>query len=224
LKKYGLEPDALKNQDIKFGARMYEPDPSCFPGDVKPTLAFKGTDSPESIATDVMQAGGLETSYYARANDIGNTVRTSKGGPVDFTGHSLGGGLAATAAESSGGQANTFNAAGVHSATLGRSPSNDKITNYTMEGEPLTSAQNSWLPPGPALGTQRVVKFPPVSPIDETVLEPDFWPDHPNYPAVVGPAVSDQLDRHSIDTMEKGLRLEREANQRNVEEALGNKC
>jgi hypothetical protein len=162
--------DVFYSPDDGFMAAVYE-------GDQGDVVAFRGTDVSElvDIVTDVDQSFGLTTSQYAWAlsttKDVlehhtspfsgGGTPRT-----LTFTGHSLGGGLAACAALFSGIVPTvTFNAAGLHEASRLRAlearlrartergrayslidvatddtPSGFLLA-YHVEGEPLTALQ-----------------------------------------------------------------------------------
>ena len=60
-----------------------------------------------------------------------SAVHDFTGGNVHFVGHSLGGGLAAASAITTGGSATVFNAAGVHSNTVGGlSFDNGSVTHF----------------------------------------------------------------------------------------------
>ena len=86
-------------------------------------IAFRGTEgaSWKDWKTNVLQAFGLETSQYSRAQKMGG----KHGASFHFVGHSLGGGLAVTAAIEAGGSATVFNAAGVHNNTIGTASRSD---------------------------------------------------------------------------------------------------
>jgi RHS repeat-associated protein len=84
-------------------------------------LAFAGT-SPTSLSdwnANLIQAFGGTSSQHIAAFKLASTLYDASGGNLSFTGHSLGGGIAAAAAIRNGGSATVFNAAGVHSNTLG---------------------------------------------------------------------------------------------------------
>lgn len=124
------------------------------------SLAFRGTEgSVLDVSADITQAIGITTLQYERAiqlaknvvSNLGqitreNTNQTAGMSELFFTGHSLGGGLAASAAAITGVSAVTFNSAGVHDATLrnhGASLKSDfkNIRNYRLCGEALTWSQ-----------------------------------------------------------------------------------
>lgn len=96
-------------------------------------VAYAGT-SPSSWANwsaNLTQALGLESSQYTLGIDIANRLQQQYGSNLSFTGHSLGGGIAAAAAAVTGLDAVVFNAAGVNSATVGR-------YGATLSGAPVT--------------------------------------------------------------------------------------
>lgn len=92
-------------------------------------VAFAGT-SPSSWANwkaNLRQAFGLRSAQY----EAGKAYAASLDGNVQFTGHSLGGGIASAAAIVTGNSATVFNAAGVHSNTLnGMSRANGSVTHF----------------------------------------------------------------------------------------------
>jgi hypothetical protein len=116
-------------------------------------LAFAGTESSlADIRADVAQGLGRQTRQYEMAIALAGSLKQSSGcgGKLTLTGHSLGGGLAAAAALVHGLHATTFNAAGVHAATVrhhGGSLDNAGalIEAYRVRGEPLSYIQDSGL-------------------------------------------------------------------------------
>ncbi len=114
-------------------------------------LAFRGTnDIKLDGVTDVAQGLGLRTSQYQSAVQLAKMAQNfaeRKQGILRLTGHSLGGGLASTAALVHDQDAVVFNPAGVHGDTLNRygaslERSDVLITNYIVEGEVLNTAQD----------------------------------------------------------------------------------
>jgi hypothetical protein len=114
-------------------------------------LVFKGTQ-PTSIAdwrTNLAQGMGLEAAQYEEAIQLANEWKAKVGGEnLELVGHSLGGGLASTAALVTGLHATVFNPAGVHLATLTRhgkdmSRAGELIQVYRVAGEVLTTLQDS---------------------------------------------------------------------------------
>lgn len=109
-------------------------------------VGFRGTRgaNPSDWQANFGQGLGIETNYYSRANKIGEVLRRSAVGPISFVGHSLGGGLAATASGASGLPAQTFNAAGLSRGTLARLPlANSKLVHATnVTGDILSGFQD----------------------------------------------------------------------------------
>jgi type VI secretion system secreted protein VgrG len=123
--------------------------------DGRVVVAFRGTvpTTWQSWVLGNSQNVGLPSPQYAQAAAVGRSVQAEYGNNVEFTGHSLGGGLAATAAMGTGRRADTFNAAGVHRNSYlyyGLNPLNQgNVDNYTVRGDILTGAQrNTGLPDG----------------------------------------------------------------------------
>jgi type VI secretion system secreted protein VgrG len=155
LKKFGLRPSDLTIAGSNFGVQAYAPDPAVFGDSMKPTVAFKGTQDAtpgsEDMNNNIAQGWGSNSPYYARAVKIGGKIRDSgEADSIDLTGHSLGGGLAAAASETSGSSATTFNAAGLNTQTLpmyGAAAQPSSITNYRVDGDILTGLQEGKLGP-----------------------------------------------------------------------------
>ena len=153
LAELGIDPSDLDHTVTGMQATIYQN------ADGKYVLAFRGTEKDRQPFADFGNdiAGGVATSLQV-ANAINLSTKLAKAvGPenVDFTGHSLGGELASVAAIATGGQAVTFNAAGVSttSETIARgscltnfgtqSPfdgSNVKAYSYALD--PLNNAQD----------------------------------------------------------------------------------
>ncbi len=97
-------------------------------GDAR-VVAFAGTN-PGSFANwkaNLLQAFGFESTHY----NAGFEFAQRFGGNVHYTGHSLGGGIAAAVAIRSGVSATVFNAAGVHINTLGGVlPANGSVVHF----------------------------------------------------------------------------------------------
>jgi Lipase (class 3) len=119
-------------------------------------VGFAGTDPLDvdgDDLTDVLQGIGVPTVQYKLAEHLAHQVQDLAGnGHVAFTGHSLGGGLAAAAALATGENAVTFNAAGLSDATIRDIThvdpnvvrewyqTNGDVRSYSVAGEPLTTA------------------------------------------------------------------------------------
>jgi type VI secretion system secreted protein VgrG len=122
---------------------------------MKPTVAFKGTESLKPWGDDMEnnfeQGAGMDSPYYSQAVSIGKQIRDSgNAANIDLTGHSLGGGLASAASETSGSTATIFNASGLNPETLplyGATQQPSSITNYRVDGDILTGMQEGKLGP-----------------------------------------------------------------------------
>lgn len=116
-------------------------------------LSYAGTDDRPDVVTDIWQGMFGNGTQYDLAIDNANKVEQHFGKITDFTGHSLGGGLASFAAIVHNRSAITFNAAGVHTQTVeayGTSldSAESLILAYRVRGEFLSTIQNagwSWL-------------------------------------------------------------------------------
>ena len=99
--------------------------------------------------TCLSQGLGFGAAAYQQAIKLAKVVAEVYGDKVTFTGHSMGGGLAAAAAIVANRPAVTFNSAGVHSATLEEFGLDDvtinerleAIENYYVPGEWLSTLQ-----------------------------------------------------------------------------------
>lgn len=151
----------FKPDESGFRAEIYLPDPEILGPGYKPTIAFKGSSGPIELADGKTrdttledfagingpQTIGLRTDYYDRAMGLANDFRRL-GVYADYTGHSLGGGLASAAVSVSGERAITFNAAPLHADTARdfahRTPGaklydpTPLITAYQVQGELLS--------------------------------------------------------------------------------------
>ena len=152
LAELGIDPSEL---DTKYGmqATVYQN------ADGKYVLAFRGTELDREPGKDLGNdiAGGAFTSFQVNEAINVSTKLAKAVGPenLDFTGHSLGGELASVAAIATGGQAVTFNAAGVSttSETIARgscltnfgtqSPMDgSNVKAYSYEIDPVNNAQD----------------------------------------------------------------------------------
>lgn len=188
LAKLNLEPAMLDRG--AFHAEVYA---SGAPGQEAYTIAFRGSGGRAGDwVSNGLQGLGLPSNHYARALEIGRSIsRVDPSISVEFVGHSLGGGLAAHAANASGREAITFNAAGLHplsqlqgrhvAAEAGRLPGTAE--NFSVPGEFLTTAQEA-LPLVPnAFGTTNRLagtapegstwfqQFGPMAPINRHMMD-----------------------------------------------------
>jgi len=146
LMAVGIDPSLLENPQTGFRAGIYTD------GDGNHVLAFAGSnDVKDWTAANFRQGLGWESEQYDEAVQLAQLASAAYGDDLAITGHSLGGGLAATAAMAVDGAAVTFNASGVHDRTiegLGLDPAAAKadaaagqIRRYNVDGEALTRAQ-----------------------------------------------------------------------------------
>lgn len=154
-------------------------------GDGHYVLAFAGTDGFSDALTDIGQATGLSTKQYAQARSLTTTLSTAYGGNLVLTGHSLGGGLAAYGAVSTGSTAVTFNAAGLSDAHLedaglhwqaGRAnvARTGQVRAYHVDSDILTNSQEAFEDVPDAIGAPITIANPVEQPTDWSWLVPPF--------------------------------------------------
>ena len=119
-----------------------------------------------SLTTRPIARSGPEVAGRWKSTRISAVARADPEQKLDisFTGHSLGGGLAALAARASGREAVTFNAAGLNNASMrdeqtfldaaGIAPGT--VDNYVVQGKVLTGLQGS-LPIPRAFGDKHLL-------------------------------------------------------------------
>jgi len=128
-------------------------------------LAYTGTRNAKDWFHGNSQGLGLDVAQYRHAVKLGKQVNDAFQGDVTVTGHSLGGGKGSLVAAIIGARAVTFNAAGVHKATLKREFDNyteayeNNIDAYSVKGEILTAFQDYTFAPK-ALGNRKVLIDP----------------------------------------------------------------
>jgi hypothetical protein len=145
LAKAGIDPKSLYNDTSGFRAVIYSD------GQGRHVLAFRGTSDIKDWMTNLRQGLGFEDAQYQQAISLAKQAKIAFGQDLVLAGHSLGGGLAATAAAATDTPAVTFNAAGVHDKTLKRNgldPDAVKtvaeqglIRRYAVKNEILTELQ-----------------------------------------------------------------------------------
>ncbi len=143
---FGIDPAGLQDSASGFQAGIYS-DERHF------VLAFAGTNDMRDWLSNVRQATGYDDVQYNQAVAAAKSAKAVFGDALVITGHSLGGGLAATAALATGTLAVTFNAAGVSDHTLNRfgiNPAAAKqdaesggICRYSEQYDMLTGTQES---------------------------------------------------------------------------------
>jgi uncharacterized Zn-binding protein involved in type VI secretion len=154
-KRLSADPDSLPEElrdivwdDPKTGYRaaLYESEI-----DGSRVLAFRGTAEAQGWKNNLQQGLGYESQQYMRAADTAKVLKRVYGGDFELSGHSLGGGLAQTAAGATGQPATVFNAAGPHPDTLKRVGDLDRgdvdklVEAYHVRGEALTGGQRPYV-------------------------------------------------------------------------------
>lgn len=145
---------ATQNSDTGFKSAIFQNKK----GDV--VVAFAGTDTAgglseifNDVKTDLLQGLGFMSTQYRQAASLAREVVAKfSNSKITYTGHSLGGGLAATASAVTGKPAITINPAGVHRNTLKRegidpqafkkAAENGLVTRYVVKGEILDRFQS----------------------------------------------------------------------------------
>jgi len=142
----GIDPASLHDSASGFQAGIYSDNQQY-------VLAFAGTNDMRDWLSNVRQATGYDDVQYNQAVAVAKSAKAAFGDALVIAGHSLGGGLAATAALATGTVAVTFNAAGVSDYTLNRmgiDPAAAKqdaqaggIRRYSEQYDMLTGTQES---------------------------------------------------------------------------------
>jgi Putative lipase essential for disintegration of autophagic bodies inside the vacuole len=114
LLRAGIHPADLSDAKSGFDAALYRNEQGLV------VLAFNGTDQGRDWRSNLRQGLGLTDVQYDQAIALTSKAQQAFGQDLVLSGHSLGGGLAATAGMVSNIPTVTFNAAGVHDATLER--------------------------------------------------------------------------------------------------------
>lgn len=150
MRQAGIDPALLKDEKSGFLAQVY--------GDAqgRRVVAYSGTDEGKDWLTNLGQGVGFDMAQYRQAIELGRQAKVAFGEQVVFTGHSLGGGLAAAAAVAADVPTVTFNAAGLNDKTierLGIDPDwarqhaeEGLIRRYAVKNEILTDLQEHSIP------------------------------------------------------------------------------
>lgn len=162
----GLGAVQLLDSYSGFSSQLYQQ-----PNKGHYVYALQGTNLTEvnDWLNNILQGGGFEADQYKLALENGRLLVGQLGREnLEFTGHSLGGGLAAAVATVTGVKAITFNAAGVHVNTLkkyDKTPEEARlwVINYFIPGEILTFLQMKTLMPD-AIGIQKELPAPLLEP------------------------------------------------------------
>ncbi|WP_280438157.1 hypothetical protein [Nocardia carnea] len=152
VERAGIPPEAMNDVASGLTSALYRDDAGRY------VLAFAGTyrTSLRSWKTNFAQGLGIPARQYVLAGRLGKLARGAFGDDLVITGHSLGGGLATTAALKSGAPAVTFNPAalsdqtirglGIDAAAAREYAAAGNIRTYVVAGDPLTVLQDShWL-------------------------------------------------------------------------------
>lgn len=223
--------DATQIADSDFRADVFVNTDSAT-GQDNYTIAFQGTTptSGGDWGANFGQGAGFESEYYNQAGEVGRTADLSAPGRVNFTGHSLGGGLASAASASTGADATTFNAAGLHPDTAERmGGQNANVQAWHNESDPLSGLQdaNDWVAPS-AVGNRRPLPSPTEWTAEETAtmgsyVDSDNWtPDWLERKRGEAEATAaQQLRFHSMEEMEEIIQTDIE---RVEDEQVTNGC
>lgn len=183
-------------------------------------LAFAGTDGLLNVQdewTNVVQGMiGVPPSQYNDAIILTSEVKywaTLQGKTLELTGHSLGGGLAATAAMVNGLSATTFNAARTSKGSMDPSTygipesATANVDNYEVEGEFLAPLQDLFggSQTGTPIGRQHSISVP-ASPSDNPQ---GFWKKSWNWLTEPEKRLYDSLvnlgTHHKVENVKKAL-------------------
>jgi hypothetical protein len=157
--------------DSQFRAQVYVREVN---GKDQYVIAMRGTraDNSTDWGTNFQQAAGASSDHYTRALEIGKVLARRPDTNITITGHSLGGGLAAATAIASGHNAVTFNAAGLHRATIDEAnliqasaqyySGPGTVTAFNVRGDGLNALQDKQAALPDAYGNR--VKLPAVAP------------------------------------------------------------
>ncbi len=209
LRRHGLTPDDL-DRGRAGATRLYEPDRGVFGDDMRPTLGFRGTQETPDWGQNFRQGLDAESGYYRNAVGLGSRLGSS----VDYTGHSLGGGLASAAATAGGGTGTTFNAAGLHPNTVSHYGGQVRPANldaYRVDNEPLTGAQEQGWKSTLLGGWPKVLL---------SAKMPDALGTPRDLPASSwGPK-----GKHSMGDVKKGIEKQKQEDQAKIAAKTGKKC
>lgn len=149
LEAADIDPASLNDTSTGFRAAIYQDGKGDY------VLAFKGTTGLNDWKANATQALGLNSAQYDEAVALATKAKVAFGDNLVLTGHSLGGGLASTAAVITDTPAVTFNAAGVNDETLQRlapegnvgamkqAADDGLIRRYAVQGDVLTGEQQT---------------------------------------------------------------------------------
>jgi hypothetical protein len=175
------------------------------------------------------QGADSNSAYYHNAVRIGENIADT-GNSVDFTGHSLGGGMASAASGASGMNATSFNAAGLNEGTITRYGAvaiDSDIRAYHITGEILTGMQEQSLGSTALAGVAGALLLGPVGALIGAVAKVTISALMPN---AVGTPYSlpgtgiDIVERHKMNQVIAGLEKNIGEDQAKLEKSTGLKC
>ena len=191
----GIDPALMHNAKSGFDASFYRD----ARGHV--VLAFTGTDEGRDWKHDFGQGLGLKDKQYDRAIHLGLKAKDALGDSVIFTGHSLGGGLAAAASLASDIPAVTFNAAGVHDDTLERYGLDRRRAQTRGRTGPDPHLPGQERTPGPPAGRQPPAEMGDAGRAGHRIELPDPDPLTFFERLVPGRMLRHRIDLHSIEAV-----------------------
>lgn len=207
LTALGLTPQMLEVPGSSFRARVYVTGEGA---ETRYVVAFRGSQTGEDWRNNFQQAAGGNSQSYAKALAIGERLARSEAS-VTVTGHSLGGGLAAAAALSSGREGDTFNAAGLSDRTIDTARAMNRagggagrdvaVQAYNVPGEILTHLQDGAdrVLGGILFGVPGALLLDAPSAYGTRHVLPDAVPDGKSWFAE-----HSRIDRHMIDWVVAG--------------------
>lgn len=195
LRQAGISPADLSDAKSGFDAALYRNPQGLV------VLAFNGTDQGRDWRSNLRQGIGLDDVQYDQAIALASKAQQAFGQDLVLSGHSLGGGLAASAGMVHNIPTVTFNAAGVHDATLERydrdagvlkqQARDGLVRSYEVRNELLTYLQED------NLLTRWVMPDAP----GHRIELPDPDPKGMFERLVPGVMLRHRLDLHSIDSV-----------------------
>lgn len=195
LLRAGIHPADLSDAKSGFDAALYRNEQGLV------VLAFNGTDQGRDWRSNLRQGLGLTDVQYDQAIALTSKAQQAFGQDLVLSGHSLGGGLAATAGMVSNIPTVTFNAAGVHDATLERYDRDPEVLkqqaqqglvrSYEVRNELLTYLQED------SLLTRWVMPDAPGHRIELPDPDPKGFFER----MVPGVMLKHRLDLHGIDAV-----------------------
>lgn len=177
-------------------------------------VAYAGTDDVDvfhgDAHADVKQGLGEDTIQYRQALALAKEAKLAYGDNLACTGHSLGGGLAATCALGTASPAVTYNAAGLHDYTLlglGLDPSATRdladrsgiVRSYRVDGEALTSTQRAVSLGGFGFSSQSIGHDVPLA--DPNPINPLISSN----PAFTGFGLAHSAELHKIGSVQQAF-------------------